>query len=269
MRLIYILFLFLVSNPLLFGQDGIAAALGAQSVGLGGSSVMFENSNSIFSNQAGLAALRKMEFSINSEQRFLLSEIRAISAGGALPVGKSGTFGLGLQYYGFKAFNEQRVSLGYGRKISNKLALGASFIWSNTSIPEYGNKGVFTFDLGLMAHISSKVSFGAHIFNPLRSKITEGEALPSIIKLGLRYQPSSVVRIIGEVEKDIEYGIRTRWGTEYDVLDQLVLRFGLATQPTEFSFGFGYKVKNKIQIDVAASYHQVLGITPSLGVIIR
>ncbi len=266
MRLITFILLIFIQGTFLYGQNGIAASLGGRSIGLGGTSVVYENSNSIFSNQAGLAAVKKMTFAINSEQRFLLNEIRAVSAAAAFPIGKNGTFGLGVQYFGFKAYNEQRISLGYGKKLGDKFSLGASFIWSNTVIPEYGNKGTFTFDIGLMAHISSKVSLGAHIFNPLRVRLTEAESLPSIIKIGLLYRPSKVVRIIAEVEKDIQFGVRTRWGTEYDVLNQLVLRFGLTTQPTEFSFGFGYKIKKKLIIDVGASYHQILGITPALSV---
>lgn len=269
MRATIIICFFLSNSLSLFSQNGIAASLGARSIGLGGSSVIYENSNSVFTNQAALASVRKMEFSIHSEQRFLLSEIRAIAAAAALPIGKTGTFGLGVQYFGFEAYNEQRISLGYGKKLGDKFSLGASFIWTNTSIPEYGNKGVFTFDLGIMAFVSSKVTLGAHIFNPLRIGINEEEALPSIIKIGLRYRPSKVVRIIAEVEKDIQFGLRTHWGTEYDVLDQLVLRFGLATQPTEISFGFGYKIKQKLRIDIGASYHQLLGVTPALSVVFR
>ena len=261
--------MFLGVNNWLVGQNGTAVAIGARSLGLGGAAVTFSSVNSVFSNQAGLVGIRNTSYSINSEQRFLLNEIRAVSAAVAHSFGKTGTLGLGVQYFGFSAYNEQRISLGYGRKLGDNFAIGTSLIWSNTAIPEYGNKGVFTFDIGMMAYISPKVSLGVEIFNPLRVKITDDESLPAVLKIGFLYRPSKVVRIMAEVEKDIQFGLRTHWGAEYDVLKQLVLRFGLTTRPAEFSFGFGYKVKDKLRIDVAASYHQVLGVTPALSIVFQ
>lgn len=69
------------------------------------------------------------------------------------------------------------------------------------------------------------------------------------------------------MEKDIEFPARAKAGVEYAVVEAFALRVGVATNPTSPTFGVGYKLKQGLGIDVAASYHQILGFTPAFSLV--
>lgn len=262
----WFLILAFLASLQLSAQNGTPPSGGARSLAMGGVGAAFEDVNSIFSNQAGMAEVESLSFSLLAEQRFLLNSIRTVSAGGVLPL-KSGSLGLSLNYYGNEAYNEQRAGLAYARKLMENFSIGAGLDFLNTNIPEYGSKGVVTFELGLMARFTKQLNMGVHVFNPMNVELIEGEQLPSILKLGLNYSPSEKVNIFGEVSKDIDFDIRTHWGVEYEVIEDLNLRAGLATQPVEVTFGAGYKLDSGLIIDIGSRYHEVLGISPSVGIV--
>ncbi|GJM31972.1 MAG: hypothetical protein DHS20C18_09730 [Saprospiraceae bacterium] len=264
MRIIVLCCLLSFSPWYLSAQSGLPPTAGARSAALGSSGLNFTDINSIFSNQAGLADLESLSFTLVGENRFFLNEIKSLSAGAALPTGV-GTFGLSLNYYGFELYNEQRIGLAYARKLMDRLSIGAQFVWLNTNIPEYGNQSTFTFELGLQAKLSKRLSLGFHTFNPARAKLVGEERLPTLLALGLQYQPSDKLYLLAEVEKDLDYTVRTRFGAEYQLVEQLWLRLGIATQPVEYSFGLGYTLKSGFRLDASARYHQVLGFSPGIG----
>lgn len=264
-KLTFSIFCLLLSFSLL-AQNGRPPIAGARAAGLGGVGVAFEDNHSVFANQAGMAWTDDLSVTLVGEQRFLLSSIRSVAAGAIIP-SKAGHFGVNFHHLGSKAYSEQRVSLGYARKLMDNFSIGGSFVYLNTSIPDYGSKSVFTFELGLMARFSKQLNMGVHIFNPLKVNVISGENLPSILNLGLQYTPSDRVRIFAEVEKDIDFKLRTRWAVEYELVEHLNLRFGVATQSVEVSFGVGYQFKGGWIIDIASTYHETLGFTPTIGVI--
>ena len=246
------------------GQNGVFSGSNARSIALGGSGVAFTGLSSLGNNPAGLAGLESWGGSAQAERRFLLSELQLFSAGGAIPTA-SGTFGLLVNYFGFREYNEQKIGLLYARKLFDQLYLGAQVGFFNTRIPEYGSKGLLTFDLGLLAPLSRQLSFGLHLLNPIRQEIREGEDLPTVLRFGLEYQPAEKIHLLAEVEKDIQYKARVHAGLEYQLIEILFLRLGVATEPVSMSFGIGLALAGGLSIDVASSYHQVLGFTPGIG----
>lgn len=266
MRTLSAFFFILICPIVLLAQNGTPPVGGTRAVGMGYTGTTFTDINSLFSNQAGLAKLEKVTAIAFAEQRFLLNELQGLSTGIALPT-NSGTFGLSLNYFGFEDYNEQRAGLAYARQLVDKLSIGAQLLVLNTQIAEYGNKANVTFELGLLAEILPQLNLGLHLYSPARIELTTDEYLPSVFKLGLSYLPSDKLLILAELEKDIDYDLRTKLGLEYNILDQLSMRLGLATQPINLSFGLGYQLKNGLTLDIASSYHEILGFTPSAGII--
>ena len=262
--LAFVCFLFILIAPSR-GQNEAIPAANARTMAMGSTGVAFEGAHSLWRNQAGLAQLDGVHFSAFGEQRFLLSEIRSVSAGVALPTA-SGTFGLGVTYFGFDAFNQQQIGLAYGRKLMDELSIGAQFLALNTRIPDYGQQIQFTFEVGVMANIWPELKIGAHIRNPMQIEITENETMPTIFSLGLGYLPSEKLLISAELEKDINFPVRTKVGLAYQLVPQFELRAGMATQPTQMSFGLGYKIGSGLQLNVASAYHSYLGMTPSFDI---
>lgn len=235
---------------------------------MGGTGLCFRDVHAALTNPAGLAGAPSASALATAEQRFLISDIRSVAAVGALPAG-DGAFGLTLHYYGFEDYNEQRAGLAYARKLFDQLSLGAQFLVLNTRIPEYGNKALFTFEMGFVSRITPELNLGAKIHNPVHLEIAEGDRLPTVLSVGLSYQPSSGIAVNAEVEKDIEFPLRARFGLEYRVAEPLFLRVGCGTNPTLASFGAGFALENGLAIDVASSYHQVLGFTPGVNIVFQ
>ncbi|MCO6494029.1 MAG: hypothetical protein J5I98_36765 [Phaeodactylibacter sp.] len=267
MKHLLLTFLFLSGlQQALRAQNGLPPAGGARAVAMGYAGVTFTDVNSVFTNQAGLAHVENLAVTAYGEQRFLVSEIRSVGLGAALPT-SSGVFGLSLHYFGFERYNEQRIGLAYGRKLLEKLSIGAQFLMLNTRIPEYGNKAVFTFEAGALVELLPQLNLGVHLFSPARVQLTEEDDIPTVLRLGVSYLPSDKLSLLAELEKDIDYEARARFGADYRIAEPLFLRLGVATQPTALSFGLGLALPGGLRLDVASSYHQVLGFTPAAGIV--
>lgn len=251
-----------------FAQNGASPAAGARSAAMGGANVTFTDVSSALTNQAGLAGLSEFSVMVAAEQRFLLTELRSFSAIAAYPT-RSGTFGLTLNYFGFEGYNEQRIGLAYGRKLFDQLYFGGQVLALSTRIPEYGSQTNLTFEAGLISPLSKTFHIGFHVFSPVRVQLLEDEYLPTILKIGAMYLPSQKLRISGAIEKDILHPASVRVGIEYLPAEALAFRIGMATEPALLSFGAGFNLGNGLIIDIASSYHQVLGFTPSAGIIFQ
>lgn len=264
MKYFWSIFCLCCSLSILEGQNGLLSIGGARGSALGGVGLNFTDASSGYSNPANLGNIQHVAAQIQGEQRFALSDLQTLTAAAVMPLKNSG-IGVALQHFGNQNYNEQLIALSYGRRLLDNFSVGAQFLWWNVSAGEYGNKGVPTFSIGLQGQLSKQLDIGAVVFNPLRQEVVEGEPLPSLIRIGLDYHPSKKVNILVEAEKDIDYKLRTHWGVEYQALKDFYLRFGAATQPTVFSFGLGYQMKNGFLFDIYAAYHEVLGFTPGVG----
>lgn len=256
-------FCFLISVFSAFGQYATATPIGA---GMAHATVALQSPVALFNNQAGLVGLKKLAVVVAAEQRFLLPELQSVAVGAALPT-KSGTFGIMAQSFGYEEFRQQKIGLSFARKLWNSLSVGAQFDYFQTRIPEYGNRGTFTFEAGVQANISKTLMVGAHVFSPAQVEIAEGENLPTIFRLGLAWSASERLVVCTEIEKDLDFKPRWRTGLSYQPLHALSIRAGYATEPSMLFFGVGFNFGNSLQADMAGSFHQTLGFSPSAGVI--
>ena len=249
-------------------QNGRSPAAGGRGAALANTGLIFEDIFASFSNQAGLAYIEGFTAGAVGEQRFLINEIRLVGAAAAYAT-NSGTFGLSLHYFGFEAFNEQKIGLNYGRLLTENLAIGAQINYLNTRIPNYGAGNAFSFELGLQATLADPIKLGVHISNPIRAGIIDEEPLATLLGIGVGYSPSKSLLVMAEVETELGFAPRFKMGIDYDIIDMLALRIGAATNPTIASFGLGLNLGEHIVIDFAGQYHLVLGFSPSIGLSYR
>ena len=254
----------------LFSTIGFAAAQtlltngDARSIGMGSAGVAFQDIHSMWHNQAGIAFLEQPAISGYAEQHYLLAELQTLGLAAAYPT-KSGTLGLSLNYLGLDQYREQKVGIAYARPLLDNLSIGAQILMLNTQIPEYGSRSLFTFEIGAIAKLLPNVDIGLHLFSPIRVELTELDDMPSILSIGFSYTPSDKVTLNAEVEKDIEYSARVKGGLEYQLIESFYLRAGFATKPTTLHLGLGYYLESGLNINIASSYHQVLGFSPAVG----
>jgi hypothetical protein len=240
--------------------------IGARSAALGNASVSLSDVWSAHHNQAGLAFVNDFAAGVSYENRFLLKEISVRGCAVALPI-KAGTFGLCITNFGYTQFNENKYSLSFAKAFGDKFSAGIAMDYLTTKIAEgYGSKGVLAAEAGIIAKPIKNLSIGAHVFNPTRAKISsyDNERLPTILRLGADYNFSDKVTVAVETQKDIKYKAEFKAGIEYKAVKEFYLRIGISTNPSLSTFGFGVNLKN-FKIDIAASYHQTLGISPQLS----
>ncbi len=268
MRLQHIKFvtfiLILCSNHLVAQNDGI----GARSIALGGFTTTLSDVWSTNNNQAGLGFNKSISGGIYYESRFLLKETGYKAGAFVLPV-KTGALGLSVTSFGYELYNRTNVGLSYGQHFGEKFSAGVQLNYFNTKLSEnYGQKSAFTASLGLMAKLNKELTIGVHVYNPTRSKLAEynNERIPTIMKLGLDYKFSEKVFVALETEKDIDYDAIIKAGIEYHIIDVLYLRGGVSSNPSLTSFGLGVLLKD-FKLDIASSYHQTLGFTPSISIV--
>ena len=258
-------FLLFLTTHLFAGND--KNSLGGRSAGMGNASVTFSDGFSVFANQAGLARLQTIDAGLYAENRFMLKDLGMYALGVGIPTKSSGTFGVGVSYFGSDAYNEQQVSLGYGRLLFKKLSIGAAFEFRNYSLAEQGSKPIFTFGVGLLYNLNDKLAIGANIYNPINWQLTDSDedVAASIIKLGASFMPSDRITIVAEAEKNIDKAMQFKAGLEYNLISKLYLRGGFGTQPSSTSFGIGLNL-SPIKIDLAGSFHPTLGYSPSISI---
>ena len=151
-------------------------------------------------------------------------------------------------------------------KLFDRLSIGAQFLMLSTQNRKPTAADLFfTFEGGLLAELMPQLNIGFHVFSPVRVEWLEGDQVPLVLNLGFSYQPTAQFLLTVQVEKDIEYEASFKAGIEYRIIDPLFFRAGVGTKPTTVHFGIGYALTEQIAFDAAASYHQVLGYTPGVG----
>jgi hypothetical protein len=241
---------------------------GGRSAAMGTASVALDDFWSLQNNQAGLAFYNRPAAGAYFENRFLVKELSLKSGGVVLPV-NYGVFGIKLSYFGHALYNESKIGLAYARKFSDYFAAGLQLNYLITSIgDDYGSKGVATFEAGLMSKVNPNLTIGAHVFNPINTKIVEfaDERIPAIFRLGAAYSFDNNILLTVEAEKETNFDPALKFGIEYRIIEEVFVRGGLSTNPGRYSFGFGLNF-GRIIVDFSSSVHHVLGYSPQISMI--
>jgi hypothetical protein len=238
---------------------------GGRAVGTGN---QFSNTADVFSasnNPAGLGFVNQFSFGVFAERRFLVSGLDLINGSIALPT-KTGTFGIGVNYFGRKEYNEKLMSLSFGKLFAKKFSVGVKFDYLNYSIAEYGQRNLFTFDVGFQYQPLKNLLLGAHVFNPLPLELEKvyGEKVSTIIRFGAAYNPVKKVTLLAEFEKDLTFKPNLKFGLDYRIVEIFSLRAGVNSFPLRGTFGFGLNYKG-FHLDFSGNYHPVLGVTPQVS----
>ncbi len=155
-----------------------------------------------------------------------------------------------------------------GRKFGKHVAAGVQLDYLRIHLSDdYGNKNLLSCEIGMQYRADHRLTIGIQVLNPIPVKVTRypEELLPSALCAGLSYCPSETLMVAAEAEKELAQKLRLRAGAEYHVAKTMYVRIGLSTNPASFSFGFGLEY-GKLTIDMASSYHQALGFSPSASV---
>lgn len=216
------------------------------------------------SNSASLAGIKSFSIGVFSERRFLLKELSSYAFASALPT-TSGVFGFSGDYFGGPSYNESSVGLAYGRSLGSKADVGLGFHYLSVKAAGYGSASMLTFDAGAVIHLTDAVQAGLSVYNPVGMKFGKSgdEKLPSVYSFGIGYDASPQFFLGAEAKKVEDRAVSINAGLQYLFAEKLIARAGFSSVASVYYIGFGVKMQ-KLRIDVAASFHPYLGVTPGL-----
>lgn len=255
--------------------------VGGRSAGIGNASVTLNDFWSVQNNQAGMAFYENIAMGFAYENRFITKEL-GLKTGALIVPTNLGSLGLTYQQFGYSAFNRSKLGLAFARSFGNHFSVGLQLDYLHTKIGEdYGTAQAVTFEIGFLAKLSDNLKIGAHVFNPINSKLSSEyeEKIPAIYKLGIAYLIAEKLMVAVETEKNMDYKPLLRGGIEYWMTKSASVRLGLSSVPSktgaesfsissEINFGFGLDLQSFI-LDFAASMHQTLGWSPQVSLIYK
>ena len=240
---------------------------GAASAGMGNASVSLSDIWSAGNNQAGLAYQKNIAAGIYYDNKFLLKELSHKVVVAAIPV-KKGTIGFTTGCFGYKNYKENKYGLAFSKAFRENFSAGVQIDYLTTYIAEgYGIKRSAVAEAGILSKPIKNLTIGAHIYNISRTKLNDysNERIPIILRIGGNYKFSGKTIVAIDAEKNIDQPLQFKMGFEYMPVKDFFIRGGISTNPSKCAFGFGFKIKNTM-INIASSYHSVVGFTPALDI---
>ena len=208
---------------------------GGRSAGMGNASVALRDFWSVQNNQAGLADFKNLAVGFAYENKFLVNKL-GLKTGAFIVPFNYGTLGLSFQYFGYSAFSRSKVGLAYARKFGENFSAALQLDYLSTRIGEdYGSKQSLTFEVGILANLTPELTIGAHVFNPMNTKLENefNERIPAVYKLGMAYSITDELLIAVESEKNMDYKPLVRGGAEYMLAKQAWVRLGYSSIPSK------------------------------------
>jgi hypothetical protein len=201
------------------------------------------------------------------ENRFGFAEgFHSVGAGIIVPT-SIGNGSLCAFRFGDELFSKQKLALGWAHQIS-RMGIGVQANYWQHHMEGYGTRGNLAIDVGGVANIIPKLTFGLHIANVNQAKLSEEERIPTVVQAGLAYTPVAPFLLTIETEKDVDNEAVFKLGMEYKIIEKLSLRTGISTQPLQMHYGMGLNLK-KFTIDYALITHPQLGFSIQLSVSYR
>lgn len=239
--------------------------VGGRASGMANTSVTLTDSWSLFNNPGGLAGIKQTHLMFCYDNRFGIGGLQSMAAGAAMPL-KHGSMGLSVQKLGDALYSEQMAGIAFSHKISHvQLGIKANYVQIHVS--DLGTKGALLMEFGGVATITPVLFFGAHVYNFNQAKLAsyQDERIPTVMKTGLSYRPTSQLMLNLEAQKDIDFPAMVKAGVEYQIVKHVYLRTGISTRPGISHFGMGLH-KKKFLLDYALRTHTTLGLSHHLSV---
>ena len=184
--------------------------VGARPLGMGGAFVaLADDANAANYNAAGLGYIDATQVSLTNAQRFT-GLITYNYIGGGLPLASAGALGasIGILSEDSEIYQEQTITVSYGKAFSQKFALGVNFKSLGTRFDE-DNESIqnnpyfvdtsataISLDLGVMAKPVTGLTVGLSAENFLPADVSisnlEEDNVPVNLRLGLAYSLAAI-----------------------------------------------------------------------------
>ena len=225
---------------------------------LGGTGLAREGGGAVWTNPAGLAYTTRPTGRATVEQRFGLRELQTASLAGSLPNG----MGVRLAHFGYSGFTTTTVDGLYARSLSGRLAVGIVLGVHLIEPPQQESIRGLRTGLGAQYQLDQYLRVGV-VWQS--DRVNAGQ---SSLGAGLSYRASELIDLSAELHYATGM-VSSRFGLAYTPVEAVALRLGLNTASNELSGGVGYRLAERWEAAITATYHQQLGLSPLAGIIFR
>lgn len=237
--------------------------IGAKSWGIANATAALADRNSVFNNPAGLGFLQENFVSTSYHARYNIAGLQTLSLSGNYNT-KFANIGLGIERFGDKLYNEQKLGLAIGKSM-NRVSLGLKVSYFQAAIENFAAKNTLLTEFGVMTKLSSKVQMGFCAYNLIGAKLFASQVIPTVLRFGVSFTPTKQILLVAEAEKNLELPTLIKAGIEYQIVKNFYLRTGLTSKLNIAHFGFGFQSKQFI-FDYAFSSHSALGFSNHLSI---
>ena len=263
---VFIVLLVLLSFKTVSSQN-ILTATNSEAWGVGGASVMSKDVFGVFNNPSAYSEIKKLQCGIYSEQRMSQTKLGSVALSLVIPT----TFmniGFAVSHLADTFINQEKVNASLSKKISKNFSIGATVSYLVTYSAGQPFSGNIIYEFGGIYDINNRFQFGVFIFNPTQRNYSDfsNDKIPTYYRIGGGYDVLDRLRFVFEMQQLFNQQILFRGGIRYNTNGLLTLSAGLANNPVYITFGIGIRLK-KFKLDYAASFHEVLGYSPHLGII--
>jgi hypothetical protein len=253
--------LFIIA-PVLHAGEPLFIPHGAAEAGMAFAVTATPGHWSCFNNQALMTSASGVSVSAAIETRFMMP---ALSSKGLSAVIAKRRVPLGIitVHYGNADYYRIMTGLGSAVSLSGRVSLGvqADYITEKAS-GDYRDVSHLTFETGMTCALSSTVTLGVHIFNPL----TALNSLPSSIDAGMQWECTEQLLLTLSCSKMTGEPVSFQSGMRWEVAGHLSLRSGYMTSPSSFALGMGWET-GSLKTDIGFIVNTITGITSALSFI--
>ena len=220
------------------------------------------------SNPAALQYDEGWQISAAVRNRFLINELFDYGLYGSCAIDDLSAVGIQIEHFGFEQFRQQSFAGSYGRKISDRWSIGLRANYRLVVQEQQENASAISADIGLLYQLNDQILLGVEI-SPINTNFENEISHPIRQKMGMSYRPSKIV----SVYMDLHYvdSLNAPWsggvGFTYDIFDKINIGLGYRSNPNVFNLGFSWQLSEGLVLNVASSFHQVLGSSPMGGFI--
>lgn len=260
LRFIAVVLLFVEAAAGINAGEPVYVPHGAGELGMAFTTSSLPGHWSCFHNQALLVSQKTTSAALAIETRYMLPSLTS-KALSIIVAGNTPNLGIILTHYGNGDYYRIFSGVGSAVTIADGFALGLQVDYlTERSVGDYSDVSHITFEAGATMEITSDLTAGLHLLNPLASL----NSMPSSVKAGVAWRQSDDLCIAGELSKVTDEPLSFHLGISWKIMDKLVIRSGYMSSPSAFALGSGFRT-GSLQVDAGFLVYSVTGITSSVS----
>ena len=239
-----------------WGQTALVNSLGGEGVALAC------EAGAVSYNPANLRLLKKGMVQFGYSQLFGLADLETKDLYLVFPWRRL-TYGIGVFIFGKRDYYQETIlAFCFAYKIKDSFFVGMNMKYMKASFnSKYDNLSTIGLDGGITFQPSQEVGFGLALRNFNQPKLVNNSCdIPFSWAIGTKVSPFDNLKLCFNLSKEKRYPARVHLGQAIEIIPNLILRMGMASEPIRYGLGMGISL-DRFCFDYSFLEHPVLGGT--------